>query len=116
MNNKLRPFLLVVATAIFSTVAFASAMPVGPQDVGSMTMEQQPLLLAKSSKGSIKSKGSNKGSVKVYVYYCKVKPAKGSKPAKYKTKKGKEPKVLQKIANKPDKYFLGKCEDIFSLS
>ena len=139
MYKKIRRLILVPATAIFATVAFASALPGGEQDTalqvsdpfsqdaGSMAMEQQPLLLAKSSKAS-KGSGKNKGSKgskgsKTKIYYCKVKlakpgskPGKPGKPAKAKTKKGSSlAKVNKKIdkCNLKDKYecFLGKCED-----
>ena len=126
MHTRIRQFILMAATALFCTVAFSSALTGAADEISpggsdnpwlesvSESTNQVPLLLAKGSKKVKGSKGSKK---KVYVYYCKVKQAKGSKPAKYKTKKGSQKKVDKKIAkDKKGKYFYGKCEDIFSIS
>jgi len=47
------------------------------------------------------------GNVSANVYYCKV-----VNNTNYITKYGDEKVVLKKIERDPDKYILGKCEDV----
>ena len=94
MYKKLRRFLLVPVTAFFCTIAFSSTLP----DVALQAGDPSWLYAGNES-------------LMQNVYYCQV----GNNP-KYKTRKGDEREVLKKIEKDPNKYILGKCEDVFSPS
>jgi len=98
MYKKIRRLLLVPVTAFFCTIALSSTLPDAVRDVGLQAGDPSWLYAANDS-------------VMQSIYYCQV-----GNNAKYKTRKGDEREVLMKIEKDPDKYILGKCEDVISPS